>query len=310
MSEFPHLPIFTRDFIGDTTHLSATETGSYLMLLFVAWQSPGCRLADNDASLARCARVDARTWRRIKPTIMAFWSKDDEGFWVQKRLTATHEKVTALAAQKRANGRLGGRPKSLETKEAGKAIGSGELKLPESYAKQSKSKPSKEGSAGALSPSPKANGKGIEPPAYTADFEAAWTAYPKTKTANPKLKAFEVWQRLSEADRAAAFASLPAFGKWCSTQWDGYQAPGFAVFLRGRRFDEFAPGGSSVEPLPDPARMRAGLLLKAGKHFAGEWRPGWGAAPGEPGCEIPDDVIRDAAAAAGAPWPPSPPTHH
>lgn len=318
MSEFPHLPFYTHTFIGDTSHLGATETGAYLMLLFVAWQSPDCRLPDDDRVLARCARVEMRVWNRIKPTVMAFWMKDAEGFWSQKRLLATRQKVRNLVDSKRANGALGGRPKSLKSNEAVKAIGSASVKLngtdrvsyDQTETKPSKSKLSKERGASAPASHPKANGNGLAAPAYTADFEAAWAAYPKTKTANPKLKAFEVWQRLSDADRVAAAASLPAFTKWCGTQWDGYQAPGFAVFLRGRRFDEFAPGGASADPVPDPARVRSGLLIKAGKHFTGEWHPNWGAAPGEPGCEIPDDVIRDAAAAAGAPWPPSPPTHH
>ncbi|ACL63205.1 DUF1376 domain-containing protein [Methylobacterium nodulans] len=44
MSAYPSLPLFTDAFIADTGHLSAAETGAYLMLLMVAWRSPGCSL--------------------------------------------------------------------------------------------------------------------------------------------------------------------------------------------------------------------------------------------------------------------------
>lgn len=39
-------------------------------------------------------------------------------------------------------------------------------------------------------------------PAYTADFEAVWSAYPKTGNGS-KLEAFRVWLALSDADRAS-----------------------------------------------------------------------------------------------------------
>lgn len=115
MSQFPHLPLFTDAFIADTMHLNATETGAYLMLLMVAWRSAGCRLPDDDAKLCRYARVDPRTWARIKPSIMEFWSLHD-GFWTQKRLLSEHDKVCKMAERARQNGKHGGRPKSLNGK--------------------------------------------------------------------------------------------------------------------------------------------------------------------------------------------------
>lgn len=85
MSSFPSLPLFTDAFIADTGHLSAQQTGAYMMLLMMAWRSPECRLPDDDDKLARWARVDRRTWLKIKPAVMEFWTLAD-GFWAQKRL--------------------------------------------------------------------------------------------------------------------------------------------------------------------------------------------------------------------------------
>lgn len=116
MAQFPFMPLYTDTFLADTGHLNATETGAYLTLLMVAWRSPGCRLPDDDQKLARWARVDPRTWGRIKPRIMDFWTLAD-GFWTQGRLALEADKASKMAEAKRSNGRLGGRPKSLKTNE-------------------------------------------------------------------------------------------------------------------------------------------------------------------------------------------------
>jgi hypothetical protein len=117
------------------------------------------------------------------------------------------------------------------------------------------------------------------------------------KTSNPKTVAFDVWQRLSPADQDVAVASLPNFTKWAAGQFEGYQAPGAAVYLRQRRFDDFKPAANGAHA--DPEKIRAGQLAKARAHFSGEWRETWGARPGEPGCTIPADIVSEARQEAG-----------
>lgn len=101
MSEYPYLPLFTRDFLADTMHLSAQETGAYVLLLMQAWLMPDCSLPADDRRLAQWARVDAKTWRAIKPTVMEFWTLAD-GRWQQKRLTKEREHVAAVSEKRRA----------------------------------------------------------------------------------------------------------------------------------------------------------------------------------------------------------------
>lgn len=89
MAEYPALPLFTDAFISDTTHLTAAQTGAYIMLLFHAWRARDCALPDDDRILARMARMDGRAWASQKGVVMSFWDKVDvDGVqkWVQRRL--------------------------------------------------------------------------------------------------------------------------------------------------------------------------------------------------------------------------------
>jgi uncharacterized protein YdaU (DUF1376 family) len=117
------MPLYTDAFIADTVHLSATETGAYLMLLMCCWREPQCRLADCDADLARFARLDVRAWRRIKPRVMAFWTLE-AGYWTQKRCASERELLRKRAAAARENGATGGRPKSLKAHDTQNPAGS------------------------------------------------------------------------------------------------------------------------------------------------------------------------------------------
>ena len=149
----------------------------------------------------------------------------------------------------------------------------------------------------AASPSTNQSVNALSPRAYTPEFEGFWTGYPKTKTTNPKAEAFDVWERLAPEDQGAATASLPAFTVHCRQQFDGYQPPGAAVYLRKRRFDDFQPAPARAA---DPEKQRVGLKAMALAHFRNEWRETWGPRPGEAGCILPADVIAEARNEAGA----------
>jgi hypothetical protein len=135
---------------------------------------------------------------------------------------------------------------------------------------------------------------------HTREFEEFWTGYPKTETANPKAEAFKVFDRLTPEDREFATASLPAFRAWVTRQFKGYSAPGAAVWLRQRRWEQHA---AETPKALDPTAIRVGQGTMARLFFSGEWHPNWGAPPGEPGCTIPADIIAEAARATGKPWP-------
>jgi hypothetical protein len=116
------------------------------------------------------------------------------------------------------------------------------------------------------------------PPArgrYTEDFERFWKPYPATN--GSKADAFKAWRQLTQKDRAAAVAALPAWLA-CDRWRDGYVKHAGA-WLRGRMWEvtptqaRVSPNGrapryydSEGKPDPDAAR-RAELERMAGVHW-------------------------------------------
>jgi uncharacterized protein YdaU (DUF1376 family) len=235
MATYPSLPLFTDAFIADTGHLGALETGAYLMLLMVAWRTSECRLPDDDAKLSRWARVDLRTWKRIKPEIMGFWTLND-GFWTQGRLTKERLSVSKRAEAARENGLRGGRPKSLETNEPTNPAGSYWVAQEKAPISISISKGSKIN----LEPCPKR----VRTP-YPDQFEEFWKGYP-TDANMSKKEAFDVWKRLSAEKRTAAIASLGAFRLHCQAQPD-YRPIHACRYLSKERFEGHVATAQKLE---------------------------------------------------------------
>lgn len=235
MSAYPSLPLFTDAFLADTGHLPAQETGAYLLLLMIAWRSPECRIPDDDTKLCRWARVDARTWRRIKPNVMEFWTLD-EGFWTQKRLRKEWDIVSKRAEVARSNGKHGGRPNPLKNNGGNNPTGS-----PPDTPKK------------APNPNPRATSDEVartsetssevypkrerSRTAYPSDFEEFWREFP-TDSLMSKKQAGETWRRMPGEDRAAALKSLPAFKAYCQRNGD-YRPVHACRYLSQRRFEGF-----------------------------------------------------------------------
>lgn len=104
MAEFPAFPLFTDAYLGDTQHLSTIEHGAYLLLLIVAWRSKGSCLPDDDARLAKHARMTRGQWARIAPTIREFFTARD-GALYQSRLTDEAKHVRQVREKQREAGR-------------------------------------------------------------------------------------------------------------------------------------------------------------------------------------------------------------
>lgn len=107
------MPFWIGDYIRDTMHLSAAESGAYLHLIMAYWVSGG--LPNDDRKLAVIAKMELTEWKETRPTIEAFFGP---GFSSHKRidkeLVATAEKI----ANRSEVGRKGGIASGKVRKEA------------------------------------------------------------------------------------------------------------------------------------------------------------------------------------------------
>ena len=117
MSQAPIWPVATDALIGDTTHLSDAEIGSYILLLIAQWRNNGDPLPDDDKRLARMARCSMRAWRNGRREILAELFDVKDGFWSQKRVSKDWLRVAEKIAINRENASRGGYAKSLKNKD-------------------------------------------------------------------------------------------------------------------------------------------------------------------------------------------------
>ncbi len=97
MSAPPFMPFYVGDYLADTTHLTVTEHGAYMLLLMSMWRNGGS-LPNDDKSLARHARCTRGQWDRMRATVLRYFNADDES------LTSKHLDRW-LEAKRKAEGR-------------------------------------------------------------------------------------------------------------------------------------------------------------------------------------------------------------
>lgn len=114
MSSLPWMPVFPGDELAETAHLSTEEYGAYQLLKMALWQHK--TLPQDDARLARIARLDAAGWSAVRPMLLPLFG----GGWThakleQQRLTAEKEREKKTAhAKKAAARRWSGRPQNAD----------------------------------------------------------------------------------------------------------------------------------------------------------------------------------------------------
>lgn len=101
-----YMPLYVGDFLLDTAHLNAEQSGAYLHLMmhqFISGDLPNC-----DKQLSRLAKMSLSKWKRNKETLSEFFTISDKS-WTQKR--AKFERERALSKIKKASesGKQGGR---------------------------------------------------------------------------------------------------------------------------------------------------------------------------------------------------------
>jgi uncharacterized protein YdaU (DUF1376 family) len=90
------MPLYIPDFLADTVHLTAAESGAYLCLIMDYWLHDS--LPDDDRQLAAIARLPVPAWRKMRPTIQAFFHDG----WHHKRIDAELDKMAATVIKRHA----------------------------------------------------------------------------------------------------------------------------------------------------------------------------------------------------------------
>jgi 5-methylcytosine-specific restriction endonuclease McrA len=83
------MPLYVADYLADTAHLNATESGAYLHLIMHYWKTGG--LPQDDKQLATIAKLSMHRWTGMRPTIAEFFSAG----WRHKRVDAEIAKAEA-----------------------------------------------------------------------------------------------------------------------------------------------------------------------------------------------------------------------
>ncbi|WP_191060965.1 DUF1376 domain-containing protein [Geminicoccus harenae] len=250
MADFPAMPFYTDAYLADTTHLTTEEHGAYLLLLFAAWRSPGCSLRDDDAFLARVAKVTPERWRkRLRPVLAPFWRIQD-GSWTQKKQQSVRERLGAISEKRQKAARHARDAKPLaerETAPAHQAANEGHINgYPKPNTKTKDSPPTV--------PLP-----GDE--RVLEEFEVWWQAYPRKIGRKATLEAYRRARAEAGAD-VLLTAVKAAAAAWRTEGTQDRFIPHPANWLEQRRWQDVAV----IEPAApaesiELARLSAGALL-------------------------------------------------
>jgi uncharacterized protein YdaU (DUF1376 family) len=227
----PWMPLYVADYLADTSHLTTLEHGAYMLLIMHYWRSGG--LPDDDAKLARIARMSAEQWASVRDTVADLFYDG----WKHKRVDIELARAEEKHETRVNAGKKGGEKKASNAKaELGNAVAK-----PYQSHSQSQSLDKKEFRTKRV--------RTICSP----EFEEFWKAYPKTPTM-AKQEAWKSWERLSSDDQIAATAAVPKFRAYLKPDDKIVHA---CRFLSQRRFDGFnEPDPANVIPF-DPNKFYA-----------------------------------------------------
>lgn len=246
MSAAPYMQLYVADYLGDTQHLTTEQHGAYLLILMAMWRAGGT-LPNDEAKLARIARVTLKRWHLIAPDVMDFFEVEG-GELTQNRLRKEIEKAASITQKRILSGRAGGEAKALKSKEQGLANG---LRSPKHRARVPEPDSVLEVTTFPQEPRAVRADDG-----WPSDFKAQfWEAYPHKVGKQAAMLSLErvrkagtvSWPDLI-AGLKAYIASKPVDRPWCNPQtW----------LNQGRWEDQPAAAGTKAAEVATPDETKA-----------------------------------------------------
>lgn len=252
MSQYPYLPLFVTDYRSATDHLTDAEHGIYLQLLMLMWQSPDCRIPDNDEWLARRFRRHADAVRsHVRPLIQEF-CVIRSGWILQKRLQQEWHWRKA---------------KSEKNSDAAKSRWNKEKRISERNATTHS-----ERNAPTLSyPTPQKEKKDsmvANATARESRFDEFWKAFPRRQGSNPKKPAQKKFDLLIAKGTDANAIILGAANYAAELRRDGKDRTQYVAqavtWLNQSRFEDYQTTGAEHD------QPRSGGLVAAGRKLLAE----------------------------------------
>lgn len=248
MSAPPYMPFYINDYLADTTHLSCTEHGAYLMLLFCMWKIGG-QLPDDDAKLAKFTRCTRAQWDRMRDTVLDFFEVGD-GIICHPRIVSELEKYDVAVRQHRMAGSNGGKATALKNKNSSPANATAEPK--QLRTQNSDIEDTDVSSIRAR------EGEGA--------FEAWWKAYPNKVGKREAAKSYaKALKRVRGPDPPAELLSGVARAKGSRRWLEGF-VPNPATWLNQDRWLDEEPANrpqlGQINGRPDPDLRRSPALDK------------------------------------------------
>ena len=105
------MPLYAKDYLLDTGHLSAEEHGAYLLLLMRAWLNDGVLPTDENI-LRKWSCMEPKQWKEKRMTILAFFVQAADG-WHSPRLDLELDIAKGIIAKRAEAGRASGEARKI-----------------------------------------------------------------------------------------------------------------------------------------------------------------------------------------------------
>lgn len=91
----PWMPLYVADYLADTAHLGAAESGAYLHLIMHYWLKGG--LPTDPVQLAKISRMSLKQFNRATPVLAPFFGPN----WTHKRIDQELDKAQEISEKRR-----------------------------------------------------------------------------------------------------------------------------------------------------------------------------------------------------------------
>lgn len=97
------MPLYVRDYLADTRHLTTLQHGAYLLLIFEYWLKG--KIPSTDAERRRVTAMTVKQWLSNRLAIAAMFGPD----WRHERIERELEKAKEISMKRSVYGSKGGR---------------------------------------------------------------------------------------------------------------------------------------------------------------------------------------------------------